>query len=100
MDQKLLDNQFKYSPFIETRVKGPDAEKFLSANLTNSLKGFDRGRIKHAIMVSEEGYLMADGLLLHTGEHEYETTCLQSYIAYRASLQDYDEEVVNTTGDT
>ncbi|MGI6216772.1 MAG: hypothetical protein ACOYIK_04070, partial [Coriobacteriales bacterium] len=87
------------NPFPEMRVKGPEAKEFMSKNLTNNFDDFEIGRIKHAIMVTPEGLLNSDGLVLHTAENEYETTCLNPYLAYRHSIQDFDCTVEDMTGD-
>lgn len=87
------------NPFIDTKISGPDALEFLSYNLTNGFKNFPVGKIKHAVMVNESGQLMADGILLRTGEQEFEATCLGGYIEYRAASQDYDVTVEDKYGD-
>lgn len=88
------------NPFRENIIKGPDALKFLNANLTNGFDNFPVGSIKHAVMVSEAGLLMADGILLRLAEDVFEATCLSPYLEYRASQCDMDVTVESTYGDT
>ncbi len=88
------------NPFPISSIKGPDALKFLDENLANGFRNFPIGKIKHAVMVNEDGLLMADGLLLRIGEEEYEASCLTPYIDYRAEIGDYDVKIEDKTGDT
>ncbi|MDR2079310.1 MAG: hypothetical protein LBP74_06300 [Treponema sp.] len=87
------------NPFVETRISGPDAAKFLSECLTNDYKKFPIGKIKHAIAVSEKGYLMIDGIIIRTGENEFDGTNLSPYLDYRAQLCNYDVRVEDITGE-
>lgn len=88
------------NPFLEAKVEGPDAVAFLKKNLTNDIDNIDVGRIKHALMVNEDGLLMVDGLLIRTGETSFELTCCTPYLLYRASIQDYNVTVKDVCGDT
>jgi glycine cleavage system aminomethyltransferase T len=78
------------NPSPTFRIKGPDALRFLSEHCVNSFANFPVGSGKHALMCNEDGYVVSDGVLLRTGEDEFETFWLAPYIAYALAKGSYD----------
>jgi glycine cleavage system aminomethyltransferase T len=76
------------------RVKGSDALKFFSSISVNSFAKFPVGGIKHCIMCSENGNVIAHGVLLRLGEDEFESFFLAPYAAYKFFTGNY-----NATGE-
>ncbi len=72
------------------RVAGPDALRFFSETCVNGFSNFPVGAMKHAIMCSERGRVMAHGVLLRVAEDEFITTYLAPYAVYRLQTGDYD----------
>lgn len=63
-------------------VKGPDTIKFLSKVCATNMDHFEVGRIKHGLIVDEEGYIMQDGVMMRTGEEEVTTYWMAPMINY------------------
>ncbi|MCL2493730.1 MAG: aminomethyl transferase family protein [Clostridiales bacterium] len=79
--------------------RGADCLKFFNKYFTNGFDNFPVGQIKHGVMVNEDGYIMQDGLLYRTGENEFYTFWLGSYIVYCAEKSGYDLEWQDVTGE-
>src|SRR3990172_1162727 len=56
------------NPSPTYRIKGSEALKFLSDTCVNSFSNFPIGTGKHAIMCTEKGLVMMDGVLLRLDE--------------------------------
>lgn len=88
------------NPDSEGKVTGKDVIPFLAYNLTNGFTKFPVGKIKHGIMVSEQGNIVIDGILQRNSEDEFEFSNLGNYLEYRASQQDFDVKIEDMTGNT
>lgn len=86
------------NPTPTGRVTGLDVLKFLSKYCTNSFEKFPVGKIKHAVMCDETGRLMADGILIRTGEQEYHTYWLNQWMQYCAETSGLDVKSEDLTG--
>ena len=80
-------------------IRGADSMKFFNKYFTNGFSDFPIGKIKHGVMVNEDGLLMMDGLLIRTGEQEFYTYWLGPYIVYCAEQSGYDIELQDLTGE-
>ncbi len=52
-------------------VQGPDAAKFLDMLYTNMMSTLKIGKCRYALMCSENGFLMDDGVVVRLGEHSF-----------------------------
>lgn len=86
------------NPSPTFRIKGPDALKFLTDTCVNTFANFPIGTGKHAIMCTEEGLVMMDGVLLRLGEDEFITYWLAPYIVYALMKGKYNAAAENLTG--
>ena len=71
--------------------------RFLSENFVNNVEDFPIGIIKHGIMCLDNGWIATHGILLRTGEQEYEAYWHAPFINYAHSLKPYDCELVDIT---
>lgn len=85
------------NPTPRTIVRGPDAAKFLKRAYVNNIDKFPVNSTKHGILCTDEGYVAAHGVLMRTGENEYEANWQAPYINYRFSQGDYDAEIIDIT---
>lgn len=63
-------------------VKGPDATRFLAAYTTPNYDNFFVGRIKHAIIPDEQGYVQQNGMIMRFAEDEYRVYSLGYWLQY------------------
>lgn len=87
-DSAYLGASLLVSPTF--RVHGPDAKRFLSEHFVNDFDRLTVGGIRHAIMCDEEGRIVADGVILKTGDDDYTGTWLNPAIQFRFESGDYD----------
>jgi glycine cleavage system aminomethyltransferase T len=87
------------NPAHTVTVKGKGAMDFFNKYFVNGFSNFPVGKIKHGIMVNEDGLIMFDGLLIRTGEEEFYTYWLGPYLEYVAEKSGYDIELENITGE-
>lgn len=80
-----------------TVIRGPEAKKFMSENFVNNVENFPIGIIKHGIMTVENGQIATHGIIMRTGEEEYECWWHAPYINYAFRLKDYDAELIDNT---
>lgn len=76
-------------------VKGPDARAFLSHLACNNLANANPNRAFQIICAAPDGNMIGDGILLQSGENEFEAVgpFLLSWIRYNAEVLDFDVEV-------
>lgn len=87
------------NPAYTVKITGKESLEFLSRYFTNGFKKFPIGKIKHGVMVNEDGLLMMDGLLIRTGEEEFYTYWLGPYVEYCAEKSNFDVKTENITGE-
>lgn len=80
------------------KIKGPDAEKFLSHVCVNNIPSMKVGGMRHAIMCNEQGQIIVDGVLLKTADDEFITAWLHPYIEYAFKQGKYNAEGTDLTG--
>lgn len=61
------------NPTDTYKIKGPDVLKFLGTVTATNMDHFEVGRIKHGVMVNDEGTVITDGVMLRTAEDEVTT---------------------------
>jgi glycine cleavage system aminomethyltransferase T len=86
------------NPSFTLKISGPEALKFLSNTCVNTFKNFPVGKGKHAIMCNNDGYVMADGILLHTADEEYISYWLSPYQYYALMAGNYNAIGEDLTG--
>jgi glycine cleavage system aminomethyltransferase T len=78
---------------IDLFVEGPDATRVLSEVSANNYENFPVGRAKQFVPVTEEGYIVTDGILFRLSENSYDLVCIgaaQNWVMYHALKRGYD----------
>ena len=70
----------------------------MSGTCVNSFANFPVGTGKHAIMCTEEGLVMMDGVAIRLGEDDFITYWLSPYIVYAFMKGNYNAEGEDLTG--
>jgi vanillate/3-O-methylgallate O-demethylase len=78
------------NPASPYRLEGPDAMQLLKDASANDFTRFSIGASKHAVMCNEHGHVMADGMVLRTGEEEFEAFFLNPWIDHLVASGRYD----------
>lgn len=86
------------SPSPVTVIRGPGAIDFMRDNFVNNVDKWDIGRQKHGITLTEDGLVATHGIIMRTGEQEYEAWWHAPYIDYLFSLKNYDAELIDASG--
>lgn len=72
------------------RLSGPGALALLRDACINGFAKFSIGSSKHAVMCNAQGNVMADGMVLRTGEEDFTCFFLNPYIDYLVASGRYD----------
>jgi glycine cleavage system aminomethyltransferase T len=72
------------NPVAMTTMTGSDCEELFKHVYVNSFEKFDIGSSKQAVEVDKNGKVVMCGVLMHTGENEYMTSCLSPTLDYHA----------------
>lgn len=83
------------NPNFRNRLTGPGALQLLKDACINDFSRFSIGASKHGVMCNAQGNTMADGMLLRTGEEEFENMGHGPYIDYLARSGRYDVKLEN-----
>ena len=75
-------------------VKGPDAVRLMNENCINNMEKMKIGTAKHAVLCSEKGNIIADGLALRLADDAFGCYALQPLIVYLANCGKYDVEPI------
>jgi vanillate/3-O-methylgallate O-demethylase len=86
------------NPTFTYKVSGPDATRMLNATCVNNIERLKIGASTHAIMCSEQGNIVAHGMLLRLGENEYLSYWLMPVIDFYAESGHYDVTGEDLTG--
>ncbi|MGO2750424.1 MAG: hypothetical protein ACTIA6_10280 [Pseudoclavibacter sp.] len=78
------------NPPMPHRLSGPGALELLRDACINDFTRFSIGASKHAVMCNENGRVMADGMVLRTGEDEFISFFLTPYLDYLVAAGHYD----------
>jgi glycine cleavage system aminomethyltransferase T len=80
------------NPSRFVRMKGPDVLRFLSDTFVNAISNFPIGSGKHGCMCNDKGQICADGVIIRTGEYEFDTYFMAPYMTYAIDIGKYDVE--------
>jgi aminomethyltransferase len=76
---------FDSSPLYKYRITGKDAEAFLAGILARDIRGCPPGQAQYTCWLDDNGFVIEDGVILHTTKDEYLLTSAEPNMAY---LQD------------
>ncbi|WP_420627577.1 aminomethyltransferase family protein [Candidatus Leptofilum sp.] len=77
---------FDTSPLFKYRIKGPDAECFLSGVLARDIRTCQPGQAQYTIWCDDAGYMLEDGVVLRLSEDEFLLTAAEPNLRYFANL--------------
>ncbi len=78
------------NPLRTLRVWGKDAAAFLKRNMVNNFDRFPVNTTKHGVVTTEKGTIGATGVLMRTGEEEFELFAFVPILNYRYDQQKND----------
>jgi aminomethyltransferase len=76
---------FDSSPLYKYRITGKDAEAFLAGVLARDIRACPPGQAQYTCWLDDGGFVIEDGVILHTTRNEYLLTSAEPNLAY---LQD------------
>jgi aminomethyltransferase len=76
---------FDSSPLYKYRITGKNAEAFLGGILARDIRQCPPGQAQYTCWLDDGGYVIEDGVILHTSKNEYLLTSAEPNLAY---LQD------------
>lgn len=82
---------------VTSSVKGPDADKFLSAYSVSDFTTMKPYRARHIIMCADNGNIIQDGMAIKLAENEYRCYDIAPYVEYLAETSGMDVTVENIT---
>jgi glycine cleavage system aminomethyltransferase T len=88
------------NPASPYRLQGPGALSLLRDACINGFTKFSIGCSKHAVMCNKFGNVMADGMVLRTGEEDFTCYFLNPYIDYLVASGRYDVSGEDLSGKT
>ena len=77
---------FDSSPLYKYRIHGPDAERFLAGVLARDIRACPPGHAQYTCWLDDRGFVIEDGVILHTAKDEYLLTSAEPNFAYFADL--------------
>jgi aminomethyltransferase len=75
---------FDSSPLYKYRIAGKDAEAFLAGVLARDIRACPPGHAHYTCWLDDDGFVIEDGVILHTGPDEYLLTSAEPNFAYFA----------------
>lgn len=75
---------FDTSPLFKYRVSGRDAETFLAGVLARDVRGCEIGQAQYTCWLDERGFVVEDGVVLHTAPDEYLLASAEPNLAWFA----------------
>jgi aminomethyltransferase len=75
---------FDSSPLFKYRIHGPDAETFLAGILARDIRAAPAGQAQYTCWLDDRGFVIEDGVILHTATDEYLLTSAEPNLAYFA----------------
>ena len=75
---------FASSPLYKYRIAGKDAEAFLVGVLARDIRACPPGHAHYTCWLDDDGFVIEDGVILHTGPDEYLLTSAEPNFAYFA----------------
>jgi aminomethyltransferase len=77
---------FDSSPLFKYRIHGPDAEPFLAGALARDIQSCAVGHGQYTIWCDDRGFVVEDGVVLHTAPDEFWLTAAEPNLAYFVNL--------------
>jgi aminomethyltransferase len=75
---------FDSSPLYKYRITGKDAETFLAGILARDIRACPPGHAHYTCWLDDRGFVIEDGVILHTAKDEYLLTSAEPNFAYFA----------------
>jgi aminomethyltransferase len=75
---------FDSSPLYKYRITGKDAEAFLGGILARDIRACPPGHAQYTCWLDDRGFVIEDGVILHTAKNEYLLTSAEPNFAYFA----------------
>ena len=75
---------FDSSPLYKYRIHGKGAEAYLGGILARDIRACLPGQAQYTCWLDDRGFVVEDGVILHTGKSEYLLTCAEPNFAYFA----------------
>jgi aminomethyltransferase len=75
---------FDTSPLFKYRIGGPDAERFLAGLLARDVRACPVGQAQYTCWLDDRGFVVEDGVVLHTAPDEYFLACAEPNFAWFA----------------
>ncbi len=73
---------FDSSPLYKYRISGRDAEAFLAGVLARDIRACPPGQAQYTCWLDDGGFVIEDGVILHTAKNEYLLTSAEPNLAY------------------
>jgi aminomethyltransferase len=73
---------FDSSPLYKYWIRGRDAERFLSGILARDIRQCPPGQAQYTCWLDDRGFVIEDGVILHTSKDEYLLTSAEPNLAY------------------
>jgi aminomethyltransferase len=73
---------FDSSPLYKYRITGKDAEAFLAGILARDIRACAPGQAQYTCWLDDRGFVIEDGVILHTAKNEYLLTSAEPNFAY------------------
>ncbi len=73
---------FDSSPLYKYRITGKDAETFLAGVLARDIRGCAAGEAQYTCWLDDRGFVIEDGVILHTARDEYLLTSAEPNFAW------------------
>lgn len=73
---------FDSSPLYKYRITGKDAEAFLAGVLARDIRACPPGHAQYTCWLDDRGFVIEDGVILHTAKDEYLLTSAEPNLAY------------------
>jgi vanillate/3-O-methylgallate O-demethylase len=86
------------NPPMPYKLTGPGALQLLTDACINDFTVYSIGASKHAVMCNTAGHVMADGMVLRTGQEEFIAYFLSPYLDYLVETAGYDVTGEDLTG--
>lgn len=75
---------FDSSPLYKYWIRGRDAERFLAGVLARDIRQCPPGQAQYTCWLDDRGFVIEDGVILHTAKDEYLLTSAEPNLAYLA----------------
>ena len=72
------------SPLFKYRIGGPDAERFLAGVLARDVRACPVGQAQYTCWLDDRGFVVEDGVVLHTAPEEYLLASAEPNLAWFA----------------